>query len=333
MRWNSAFAYLDPVRSRPELRILDRTLVERVLIEGGRAVGVAALGADGELRIRAQHVVLSAGAYHSPAILMRSGIGPADHLLALGVKPMLDRPGVGSNLTDHPVVPLRYLATEHGVVAARQLVSSILPPRSQLEIRACSGLTSAATDVHYSFPAGTAVPDGWEFTVRVEVFKPASRGSVRLSSRDPAERPWIDGHYFSDADGHDLGVMEFGVALARQIVGAGAMQSVVAHERWPGAGVAGDALRRFAQANAYTFHHPAGTCRMGLPDDPMAVVDGAGHVHGVEGLSVADASIMPELPAAVPNLTCMAIGEIIAGRFGRSSGSGSASTMRGGQPQ
>jgi choline dehydrogenase-like flavoprotein len=207
------------------------------------------------------------------------------------------------------------LATEAGVRAAEEFARSILPPRSQLEVRARSGQSDGKTDLHLSFPIGNRVPDGWEHLVRVEVFKPASTGYVRLQSADPHVRPRIDGRYFSDPEGHDISVMKFGVDLARSLMRSSGMLPYVAHERWPGAQVNEETMGAFARANAFTFHHPAGTCKMGPASDPWAVVDGRGRVHGIDGLHVADASIMPEIPAAVPNLTCMAIGEIVAAQL------------------
>lgn len=311
-RWNAAFAYLDSVRGHSSTRILDRTIVDRVVLVGSKVRGVVAIGVDGPIEIRAEQVVLSAGAYQSPAILLRSGVGPPDSLGAAGIVPRHQLEGVGAHLLDHPVVPLRFVATERGVSAAQEFAESVLPPRSQLEVRARSGQSAAQCDLHLSFPAGNRVPDGWEFIVRVGVFKPASSGYVRLQSADPRSRPRVDSRYFSDPDSHDLSVMRYGVELARNLMNSPAMQALVSHERWPGPGIEQEALTDFARANAFTFHHPVGTCKMGPASDAFAVVDERGRVHGIDGLYVADASIMPDIPAAVINLTCMAIGEIIA---------------------
>ena len=312
VRWNAALAYLDPVRGRPNLRVLADSKVDRVLMRGTRAYGAAVLTPEGPLEIHADRVVISAGAYGSPATLLRSGIGAAQHLRELGVAVVNDLPGVGQHLQDHPVTPLRFYATAAGMRSARALAAQGIPPRSQVEIRARSEGARHPCDLHFTFSTGSAVQDGWEFLIRVEVFKPSSSGSVRLRSADPGEAPIVDSRYFSDPEGRDLAAMRDGVRFVRELMSTPAVAEHVARERWPTERVTKEELDAFAAANAYTYHHPCGTCKMGPSRDALAVVDARGRVHGIEGLYVGDASIMPTIPAAMPNLTCMAIGERLA---------------------
>ncbi len=312
VRWNCAFAYLDPARGRPNLRILDRSLVSRILLRGTRAYGVEAITPERRVEIEAERIIVSAGAYNSPALLLRSGIGPAHHLPDAGIAVLHDLPGVGEHLLDHPVVPMRLLASPCAARTSARLDRERRLFQWQLILRGRSSHTQDTGNLSILPMAGAAVGDGWEFLVRIEVLKPGSTGIVRLLSPDPAVPPAIHSRFFSDPDGLDASALLDGVALVRRMVARPPLRELVALERWPGRGLRGDALVAFARANAYTYHHPVGTCKMGPASDPQAVVDIRGRVHGLEGLHVADASIMPSIPAAMTNLTCMAIGERLA---------------------
>jgi choline dehydrogenase len=176
-------------------------------------------------------------------------------------------------------------------------------------IRVRSSRTTQGCDLNILGSSGGLVWDGWQFLLQVSLFKPRSVGQVSLRSANPEDPPLIDVKYFSDPDGHDAAVLAEGVAVARRLAETAPLRDWLAFERWPGNQVVGSELLAFARANGYTYFHPAGTCKMGPDSDPLAVVDRTCKVRGLDRLHVADASIMPTLPAAMTNLTCMAIGE------------------------
>ena len=312
VRWNSAFAYVDAARERPNFRILDRALVTRVLLRDSRAHGVEALTPEGTVEISAGRVIISSGAYNSPAILLRSGIGPASHLEAVGVPVVHDLPGVGEHLMDHCVTPMRFLATPAAALESAALARQGRYYPHQLYLRARSSHSQAAYDLACGPPGGEAVFDGWEHLFRLELVKPQSTGVVRLRSPDPGEPPLIDSRFLSDQEGRDMAAMLDLIALIRRLVDTPPFADFIAAERWPGRAVEGQSLVEFVRTNAQTYHHPNGACKMGPASDPLAVVDTCGRVHGIEGLHVGDASIMPTIPGAPTNLTCLAIGERLA---------------------
>jgi choline dehydrogenase len=289
VRWNTAFAYLDEARARPNLAVLADTLVDRVLLEGDRVVGAETdRGA-----LAAETVVVASGAYGSPLVLLRSGIGPAEELGELGIEPVADLP-VGRNLTDHPGLGLEWSPTDALVPGEGPVFeASVL-------IRACSTSCPAGTwDLHYLPWMGRA--DGaWETSMVVYLLKPHSRGSVRLRARDPEVPPVID-HGFL-AEPRDVERLLDGIALGRRLAetaGAG-------HELRPG----GDAdVDAYVRTNVRGIFHPTGTCGIG------SVVDRRCRVVGLEGLLVVDASVMPTIPRANTNLTTVALAERAAELF------------------
>lgn len=307
-RWNAAFAFLDPARGRSNLRIIDDTLATRILFKGRTAVGVEVSDPAGPTRIFADRVVVSAGAYNSPAVLMRSGVGPADELQRLGIEVVADVPGVGRNLSDHPVIPMSLCATEAGAAIAAKLTAEGRLYLFQTCLRFRSTRSQdRGHDIQISLIGERPAQDGWDYLLRIEIVKPHSRGLVRLRSPSPSEPPVIDGRFVSD-DNDAQAVVE-AIHLIRKLSRTPPLQHLVAAERWPGETTPDTALPAFARANAYSYHHPNGTCKMGPENDPMAVVDGRCRVRGVDRLFVADASIMPSVPRAAINISCMAIGE------------------------
>jgi len=302
-RVSAALAFLQPVRHRAHLTVRPDVLVDRVEVRDGRAVAVVL--ASGE-RIPAGLVVLAAGAYGSPSVLLRSGVGPAGELAALGIRPVLDLPGVGRGLRDHPGASLDFAAP------------SDWPDRPTFQ--AVATFHSAAADPNgppdlQLFPGGTwpspASPTGAVAVVVTGLLKPVSRGRVWLRSADPAAPPRIDlGHLRepSDVERH-----VFGLHRARSVVSA--LHSVHGghllgppEAAWDDDRVLGDWLR----GGVWTYHHPVGTCRMGTDPDAGAVVGADGFVHGVTGLAVADASIMPDIPSANTNLPVIALAHHLA---------------------
>jgi choline dehydrogenase len=287
VRWNTAFAYVDPVRDR--LTVLADTLVDRVLLTGDRAVGVHTSGGE----LRAGRVILSAGAYGSPGILLRSGID-AERGLPIG-EGLLDHVGVG--LGFEPTARLNRESAQFEVDRALAMAQVTVEARS-------SACDEGVCDL-YLFPATDPAVDGvYEVSVAAFAMKPRSRGSVRLTSRDPRAPLAIDHGFLSDP--HDAEVLVEGVEAIRELVASEPVRDYVAREIRPGSDVApADHVR----AGARGFFHPTGTCAIGR------VVDGDGRVLGLDGLHVVDASVMPTIPRANTNLTTIALAERLAERL------------------
>lgn len=302
VRMSTALAYLEPARPRPNLTVRADTLIDRVELRRGRAVDVGLAGGD---LLAADTVVLAAGTYASPAILLRSGVGPAGKLASLGVEVALDLPGVGSGLIDHPLasvdVPVR------GDVLATGKYQTLLTWRHE---RAGGG-----HDLQL-FAAGPFPADGGAvMAIGFSHVTPRSRGRVRLRSPDPAHSPRIDPAYLHDAA--DVEAMLAGLIQARRLARTEPLKElIVGDELAPAPGVPdGDteALTAALRQRVSTYHHPVGTCAMGPDPDAGAVVDARGRVDGLEGLYVADAAVMPDIPAANTNLPTIAVAERLAG--------------------
>lgn len=312
-RVNSAFAYVDPVRDR--LLVAGDALVERVLVRGGRAAGVAVRDGQRSAEIGASRVVLSAGAYGSPAILLRSGIGPAGELAAVGVRPVLDLPGVGRNLHDQPCLEVRYEGSgELAVMMQRHQAEGGWQPHEQVIAKFPSAGCRRGFDLHI-YPVGGFSRDSpacfW--FLGVACLAPLSRGSVRLTGPDPGDRLLIDHRYLSDPGGHDRARLAEGVERVREIAQAPELRRLLGREASPGPEVTGrQAVERFINHAAVHYYHPAGSCKMGPASDPAAVVDADGRLYGIEGLHVADASIMPAVTSGNTNMPVTVVGERIA---------------------
>ena len=305
VRMNAAFTYLNQARSRPNLTLVADVLVDRVMVEGGRAVGIRT--SDGRV-VGGREVVLCAGAYGSPAVLLRSGIGPPAHLQQLGIPVVADLPGVGEGLLDHPFLLPGTLQSwairpQHAP-AARVL--------TQLAIKARSRQVRDEIDLHlYEGQRFDDQRGRWVLYLAVSLMDARCRGRVRLTSPDPAATLDIDHRYFSELA--DLDAMCDGVELALRLVATPPLAEVLE----PGSGFtppAGgrDGLRAWIRDQAGTTFHPCSTCRMGPASDPDAVVDHAGRVHGLAGLRVADAAIFPTSPRANLHCTVVAAAEKLA---------------------
>jgi len=313
-RCSAARAYLDPVLQRSNLTLESRVLVERVVIEGGRAVGVVYRRGRRRHEVRARReVVLAAGAIGTPLLLQRSGIGPASALKLAGVPVLLDRPGVGANLQDHlevyfqfsakqPItlngwlssgrklwIGAQWLLTKKGLGATNHFESGAF-------IRSRAGVEWP--DLQYHFLPGAMRYDGREafpghgFQVHVGPMKPKSRGRVHLSSPDPEAPPSILFNYLAAPE--DRADFRRAVRLTREIMAQPAMDPYREREVAPGAEIESDeAIDAWVRAHCESAYHPSCTCRMGRPDDPMAVLDHECRVIGVEALRVVDASIFP----------------------------------------
>jgi choline dehydrogenase len=312
-RWNTAFAYLDPARGRRNLTVLDRALVDRLRVRGERATSVLARRAGRQLALAGDVIILAAGAYGSPAILLRSGIGPEEHLRQLTIPVATALPGVGAHLVDHFGVGVYFEPNDHLLAGMRRHdeggrffhVLCALKARSE----SCG---SYSWDLHLVPWASPVDRGGYEVHMSVFAMHPEATGRVLLRSADPETTPLVEQGFLSAFPRRDLSVVADGVRLARRLAGTSAICARVKKETVPGRAIEGETLAQFIRANVVGYSHPVGTCKMGRSGDPRAVVDPSGRVHGYENLFVADASIMPSIPGANTNLTVVAAAERIA---------------------
>jgi choline dehydrogenase len=319
MRWNSALGYLDPVRGQRNLTVIGNALVDRVELHEGRAVAVHAIIDGQPERLAAGRIVLAAGAYGSPAILLRSGIGPADELRDLGVEIAQDMPGVGRRLADHPAVALRYRASDMLVQAMHAFEQEHWTPEEQALLKARSRHCTEAFDLHlYSVAGRESDGETHYYSVTVSSVATLSFGTLRLSSSDPHAAPQIDHGYLTDEAQCDLEVLLDGIRLAREVMAAPLAAGLLAEEAQPGATVSTrEELVRFIERRVGIYYHPACTCRMGPASDGDAVVDASGKLHGIDDLYVCDASIFPTLMRANTNLPAAMVAEHLAGSIAR----------------
>jgi choline dehydrogenase len=305
-RHSAAAAFLVPILQRPNLTVTTGALVTRLLFEGTRTVGVEYLheGALHQVRVD-REVILSAGAFDSPKLLMLSGIGDAAQLQALGISVVADLPGVGQNLQDHLLFPVAYQATQDLHPAS---TSSIAEAGFFLH---SEGDTEVAPDLQFFFgpnlfvPPGYARPD-WAFSGAISLNRLQNVGSVSLRSSDPKEPPMFRINYLQSET--DVQKAVAAIKLMRQLFHTSFFDEFRGAEIAPGAEIQSDeALVAYIRNTASTTWHPVGTCKMGT--DSMAVVDPELRVHGVERLRVVDASIMPTITTGNTNAPTIMIGE------------------------
>ena len=295
-RHSAAAAFLVPAAARPNVEVRSRAQALRLIVEGRRAAGVEYLH-DGQVaQVRAEReVVLCAGAVDTPRLLMLSGIGPADHLRAHGIHVVADLHGVGRNLQDHLKLSLRWMGR------------TMMPESTVTAGLFTSSSATAFSDLQFYVGRGVAQPDE-TVTITVSLVRPRSRGSIALRSPDPLSAPAISANYLQE-DADAVALVQ-GARLARELGRARAYDDLRSAELEPGAQASSDRdLDRFVRQQADSIYHLAGTCRMGPASDSGAVVDAHLRVHHVDGLRVADASIMPEVVNAPTHATCIAIGE------------------------
>ena len=329
-RWSAARGYLAPAAARPNLTIVTSALTLAVKLEGRRAIGVI-YALDGQTREAraAREVILCGGAFNTPQLLQLSGIGPADQLQRLDIAVRHDLPGVGSNLNDHPdiviqhrctqpvslypvtkapgkwLVGLQWFLTRDGYAASNHFEAGAF-------IRSRAGIEHP--DLQLTFmPLGVkpgtveSVP-AHAFQAHIDLMRARSRGSVRLRSTDPKQPPAICFNYL--ADPQDRADMRAGVRLLREILAQKALDPYRGAEIYPGPEVqSDDAVDAWVRQALETCYHPVGTCKMGLASDPMAVVDAELRLHGIDGLRVVDASIMPAIVSGNTNAPTIAIAE------------------------
>jgi choline dehydrogenase-like flavoprotein len=306
VRHSVAACFLHPIEAAPNLAVSTGALARRVLFDGSRCTGVEFVVNGDVKRIRADHeVVICAGTIESPKLLMLSGIGPGEDLVRLGIDVLVDLPGVGCNLHDHVLSPVIY--------AASRTVPDTQPGLQQLHAhlfwRSRPGLIGPDLQpLFFHLPLYAdwmeGPPDG--FTIMAGLIRPASRGSLRLASADPVAAPLIDPAYLTRAV--DMEAMVAAIELCRETGRQAALAEWRHTELYPGEDVRTPAqLRAYVRDTAITYHHQVGTCRMGV--DELAVVDPDLCVYGVDGLRVADASVMPFVTSGNTHAPAIMIGE------------------------
>ncbi len=327
-RSSASAAYLKPVLARPNLTVKMNCQTLRVVLENSRACGVEfAEGNNKQIATAERSVILSAGTIGTPKLMMLSGIGPAEHLRSVGVAPVHDLPGVGSNLQDHldlcvisecsgdhsydkygkpwwaALAGLQYLSTKTGPVA-----SSLFETGAFWSVDE----NAAASDTQFHFGQGSGIEKGITklansgVTLNIAYMRPRSRGTVRLKDANPLSQPLIDPNYW--ADPYDKEMSLRGLKMARDIMRQPALAPYIAKEALPGTDVKTDQqLFDYACSMAKTQHHPAGTCKMGVTGDCVVTTDLK--VCGIEGLRIADCSIMPNVVSSNTNAAAIMIGE------------------------
>lgn len=316
-RQSAADAYLVPAIERPNLEVVTDAMVRRVVVTNSRASGVEYVtGGSTVVAESTGEVVLTAGAIGSAHVLLLSGIGPVDHLRSVGVEPVLDLPGVGANLQDHPLAVVAY--------SARQPISvNDANPMGEGLGLICTRSFTTTPDLQFVFinlalPVYSQPPQHG-YAIGFSAITPHSRGSVRLASAQPSDLPIVDPNYLGDP--RDVATMYEGLRVARRIGGARALDPWRGEELDLGPDFDDTdetSLRTYLKDALRCYFHYAGTCRIGT--DATAVVDSRLRVHGVGGLRVADASVMPSIIAANTNATVYAIAERAADCIIRSRG-------------
>ena len=324
-RHSAADAFLKPSLYRPNLKVLTGARVIRVLVENGRAVGVEYLHEGSTKIVSAGQVIASGGAVASPQLLLLSGIGPPADLEALGIPVTADLPGVGENLQDHLMLALNYGCRKKITLSGAESLGSLLRyvffKKGLLtsNVAECGGFLSLDSgaevpDLQFHFAPGFYKnhgfdnPQGHGFGIAPTLVQPASRGRLTLASKNPLEPPVIDPRYLTDP--RDLEVLCRGARRGQEIVESAPFDELRGTAYFPADGIRDDpqALEEMIRTEAETLYHPVGTCRMGT--DSRAVVDPRLRVHGIEGLRVVDASIMPSIVNGNTNAPTILIGEM-----------------------
>jgi choline dehydrogenase-like flavoprotein len=330
-RWSAARAYLpSEARSRPNLHIATRSRALRAVLDGRRATGVVCrIGARQQTIAARRAVILSAGAFQSPQLLLLSGIGPPEELARHGIAVAHELPGVGQNLQDHVDLALLYRARDPRLFGYTPRALARLPGEAWRWWRQRKGLLTtnfaesggfiktdpslARPDIQLHFVIGIVDDHARKphfatgYTLHTCVLRPRSRGTVALRDADPMSPPRIDPRFLSEPA--DLEVLLRGAKIARRIMEAQPFRALAPTELYTAELRDDDGLRAAIRARADTIYHPVGTCRMGAADDPMAVVDPSLRVQGLQGLYVVDASVMPTIVGGNTNAPVIMIAE------------------------
>ena len=328
-RSSVAVAYLKPVRGRKNLTVRTDCHVSRIVVENGRAGGVRYLqGGSEQIDHAEREVLVTSGAIGSPKLMMLSGIGPADHLRALGIEVAHDAPEIGLNLVDHYGIDIVYeLNGPHSLDKYNKPHWMIWAGLEYLLFRsgpATSNVVEGGAfwyadksapcpDLQFHFLCGAgveagvpSVPSGSGVTLNSYTLRPKSRGSVRLRSADPGDKPLVDPNFLAEPD--DLKTSVEGVRISREVMHQPVFAKYIKREHFPGTDVRTQAdFEAYARQYGRTSYHPVGTCRMG--SDPRSVVDPQLRVRGIDGLRICDSSVMPSLIGSNTNAATIMIGE------------------------
>ncbi|MBT5808849.1 MAG: choline dehydrogenase, partial [Rhodospirillaceae bacterium] len=329
LRGSTARTYLATAKNRPNLTIETEAVATKLLFEGKKCVGVAyrQRGQDREIRVY-REVLLSGGSINSPHLLQVSGVGPGEHLKSIGVEVQHDLPGVGGNLSDHYVVRISHRVQNALTINEMARVPRVIPEIIRWVVKGDGALTFGATtvmvfsrsreglespDLQFLFAPVSFDPERKNelerepgMAIAICPGRPDSRGTIMSTGPDPLTPPAIRPNYLSAQS--DLEVMLSGVKQARSIFAAPAIAKFSTGETRPGVPLETvDDMRTYAQANGTTIYHPVGTCKMG--EDPQAVVDSRLRVHGLTGLRVIDASVMPVVTTGNTNAPTIMIAE------------------------
>ncbi len=310
VRLSTALSYINPVRHRLNLTVRPNALTTRVLFEGKRAVAVEVESGDETFVVEGERIVLSAGSIASPHILMHSGVGPQAHLDSVGIPVVHDLPGVGQNYRDHPQVGIAFSAQEGFPL-------NFDAPRTQLGLRYTATGSDLRNDMvifptTFSTPMGDLTGPGEDFRMSVILNLAQGSGQVTLTSPDPHVQPMLEYHFLENDS--DIERLRDGVRLVVRLTESEAYRDILKQRLDPtDEDMASDeALDAWLHRMVRTSQHLVGTCKMGPASDPMAVVDQYGRVHGLEGLNVADASVMPNTPRANTNVSTIMIAERVS---------------------
>ena len=310
IRMSTGLTYINPNRHRLNLTVRGNVLVRRILFEGNKVSGVEVESGGETFQVEADQVVLSGGAIASPQILMLSGVGPAEHLRGLDIPVVQDLPGVGQNFRDHPMAPVRLRVRD-------DFPQDADAPRIQAGLRYTAGGSDLRNDMQimpssFSFPLGgdPLEGEGVRFSCILELAE--GKGEITLASADPHDQPNL--YYGFLEEQSDRERLREAVRICFRLLEHQAFRDIVAGPLTPSeADLASDeALDDWLNRNVTTSQHLAGTCKMGPDSDPLAVVDQYCRVRGIEGLRVADTSVMPNVVRANTNTTAITIGERVA---------------------
>lgn len=306
VRWNAGFAYLDPVREQPHVTVAGDALVSHIVLDGDRATAVECVRHGRSEVVECGRVVLAGGAFGSPVILQRSGVGDPARLRGLGIEPLHDLPGVGQNLHDHPAVTVHFAGGKRAVGAMEAFAATRWMPEEQSIAKLQSSLCSEGFDLH-TYPVGGPTPEGgWKWELPVACMTPLSRGEVHITGADPEALPVVDHRFASDPEGRDRAVLADGIRLMRELAATEPLRAFV------GAEIDAGPPEALIDGRVAHYFHPVGSCKMGVASDAAAVVDPSGRIHGLENAYVADCSICPTIPRANTNVPAAVIGLRIA---------------------
>ena len=315
IRMSNAINYLNMARHRLNLTVRGSVTARRILFEGRRAVGIEAESGGEVFTVEGDEIIVSSGAIASPQLLMLSGIGPAEHLRSFGIEVVLDLPGVGQNLRDHPAAAALYHAVGDP--------PDVQAPTIQVGLRYTVEGSDLRNDMQLSpmlmtsehRPAHVDIDEDLNYIgISASLQLALGKGELTLQSTDPHVQPNLNYNYYQDEEGEDLRRMREAIRLGVRIAENSGFSELLLDRIMPSDEElrSDDALDDWLRRNSGTSHHVSGTCKMGPDSDPMAVVDQHLKVRGIEGLRVADASIMPDCIRANTNATTIMIGEKVA---------------------